>query len=43
MEMKMKLPLKLSFDKKGAVDLINNWNVGGRTRHGAVKIIFLLE
>ena len=43
MEMKVKLPLKLSVDNKGAVDAINNWNVGGRTRHVAVKINFLRE
>ena len=30
-------------DNKGAVDLANNWSVGGRTRHVDVKNHFLRE
>ena len=30
-------------DNKGAVDLANNWSVGGRTRHVEVKQNFLRE
>ena len=30
-------------DNKGAVDLANNWSVGGRTRHMDVKQNFLRE
>ena len=33
----------LQCDNKGAVDLANNWSVGGRTRHMDVKQNFLRE
>ena len=33
MELKVELPMRLEIDNKGTVDLINNWSVGGRTRH----------
>ena len=33
----------LEVDNKGANDLINNWSVGGRTRHIEVKQYFLRE
>ena len=33
----------LEVDNKGAVDLANNWNVGGRTRHIDVRYWFLRE
>eukprot|EP00957_Ditylum_brightwellii_P042920 3249511-Ditylum_brightwellii.AAC.1 len=33
MGLKVKLPIILYLDNKGAKDLINNWSVGGRTRH----------
>jgi hypothetical protein len=33
----------LWIDNKGAVDLSNNWSVGGRTRHVGVKQQFLRE
>ena len=33
----------LEMDNKGAVDLANNWSVGGRTRHVDVKNHFLRE
>ena len=39
--LKVKLPMKLEMDNKGAVDLANNWSVGGRTRHIGTKIEFL--
>jgi len=29
----VKKPMMLEVDNKGAVDLANNWSVGGRTRH----------
>jgi hypothetical protein len=32
MELKVEMPMRLEIDNKGMVDLINNWNVGGRTR-----------
>jgi hypothetical protein len=31
--LKVKKPMTLCNDNKGAVDLMNNWSVGGRTRH----------
>jgi Reverse transcriptase (RNA-dependent DNA polymerase) len=39
----VKLPMKLMIDNKGAKDLINNWSVGGRTRHIDVRYFFLRE
>jgi hypothetical protein len=33
MGLKVKLPMILEMDNKGAVDLANNWIIGGRTRH----------
>ena len=33
LELKVKFPMFLEVDNKGIVDLINNWSVGGRTRH----------
>ena len=33
----------LEMDNKGAVDLANNWSVGGRTRHVDVRNYFLRE
>jgi hypothetical protein len=41
--LKVKLPMKLYVDNKGAKDLCNNWSVGGRTRHIEVKQYFLRE
>jgi hypothetical protein len=43
MGLKVKLPMKLYVDNKGAKDLCNNWSVGGRTRHIEVKQYFLRE
>jgi hypothetical protein len=31
-------PLILKLDEKGAVDVINNWNIGGTTSHVTMKI-----
>ncbi len=41
--LKVELPVKLEFNNKGAVDLINSFSVGGRTRHIDVKQCFLRE
>ena len=41
--LKVKKPMNLFVDNKGAVDLANNWSVGGRTRHVEVKQYFLRE
>ena len=31
--LKVKLLMILEMDNKGAIDLANNWSIGGRTRH----------
>jgi hypothetical protein len=43
MGLKAKLPMLLKMDNKGAVDLANNWSVGGQTRHVNVQQCFLRE
>ncbi len=43
MRLKVKLPMLLEMDNKGAVDLANNWSVGGQTRHVDVQQCFLRE
>ena len=43
MQLKVKTPMKLLLDNKGAIDLINNWSIGGRTRHIGVRINFMRE
>lgn len=41
--LKVKLPMILYVDNKGAVDICNNWSVGGCTQHVEVKQSFLRE
>jgi hypothetical protein len=41
--LKVKKPMILEIDKKGAVDIANNWSVGGRTRHIDTRFYFLRE
>jgi hypothetical protein len=43
MGLKVKLPMLLEMDNKGAVNLANNWSVGGQTRHVDVRQCFLRE
>jgi len=43
MGLKVKLPMILEMDNRGAVDLANNWIIGGRTRHVDVRQCFLRE
>jgi len=43
MEMQVQLPMVLEMDNQGAVDLANNWSVGGRTRHVDIRQHFLRE
>ncbi len=43
MGLKVKLPMILEIDNKGAVDLANNWSIGGGTRHVDVRQCFLRE
>jgi len=39
----VKSPMILEMDNKGAVDLANNWRIGGRNRHVDVRQCFLRE
>ena len=39
--LKVKLPMKLEIDNKGAKDITHNWSVGGGLRHVEVKHFFL--
>ena len=41
--LKVKLPMVLEMDNKGAVDLANSLSVGGRTRHVEVRNHYLRE
>jgi len=41
--LKVKKPMILWMDNKGAIDLANNWSVGGCTRHVDVRYYFLRE
>jgi hypothetical protein len=38
--LKVKKPMVLWMDNKGAVDLANSWTIAGRTRHVATKVTF---
>ena len=38
--LKVELPMLLKMDNNGAVDLANNWSVGGRTRHVNMRNFF---
>jgi hypothetical protein len=41
--LRVKKPMILQIDNKGAVDLANNWSIGGRTRHIEVRQYFLRD
>jgi hypothetical protein len=43
MDLKVRKPMILEVDNKGAKDLAHNWTIGGRTRHVDVKYHFLRE
>jgi hypothetical protein len=43
MKLKVKLPMEIRVDNKGAKDLVNNWSIGGRTRHVGVRLNFIRE
>ncbi len=43
MGLKVKLPMILEIDNKGAVNLVNNWSVGSQTRHVDMRQCFLQE
>jgi len=41
--LKVKLPMILELDNKGAVDIANNWSVAGRRKHIDTKQYFVRE
>lgn len=41
--LKVKKPMIVHSDNKGAVDLVNDWSVGGGTKHMDCRIMFLRE
>ena len=41
--LKVKKPMVLEMDNKGAVDLANSWSVSGRSRHESVEHSFMRE
>ncbi len=43
LELKVKKPMYLYMDNKGAVDLFNTWGISGCTRHVSVQLNFLHE
>ena len=42
LELKVKEPMLLEMDNSEAVDLANNWSVGGQTRH-IKKVSYILN
>jgi hypothetical protein len=43
MGLKVKKPMVLELDNKGAIDLSHNWSVSGKLRHDSVRQSFLRE
>jgi hypothetical protein len=43
MGLKVKKPMVLEVDNKGAIDWVNSWSVGGRMRHIDVRHAFLRD
>ena len=41
--LKVRKPMIMHSDNKGAVDLVNGWSVGGGTKHMDSRIMFLRE
>eukprot|EP00957_Ditylum_brightwellii_P058826 4460065-Ditylum_brightwellii.AAC.1 len=41
MGLQVELPMVLHMDNVGAVDLVNDWSAGGRTRHMEMCMFFL--
>jgi hypothetical protein len=41
--LRVRKPMKLTIDNKGAVDYSNNWSSGGRMRHACIKLSFIRE
>jgi hypothetical protein len=43
LELKVKKPMIIECDNKGAVDLVNGWSIGGGTKHMDIRIMFVRE
>ena len=43
LELRVKKPMKLYVDNKGAHDITHNWSIGSRTRHVDVRMHFFRE
>ena len=43
MGLEMELPMRLEIDNKGAVDLVHNFSVGGRTKHMEIRLLWMRE
>ena len=43
MNLKVKLPMIVQCDNKGAVDMANGWNVNGGTKHIDIRLNFICE
>ena len=41
--LRVALPMKVYIDNQGAIDLINNWSVGGRTRHIDIRVLYIRD
>ena len=41
--LKVKLPMRLEIDNRGAVDMAQNCSSGGRTKHMEIRMLWLSE
>ena len=41
--LQVELPMIIMVDNKGTKDLMNNWSVGGRTRHIDIRYFYIRE
>jgi hypothetical protein len=41
--LRVRKPMMLTIDNKGAVDYANNWSSSGRMRHACIKLSFIRE
>ena len=43
MKLEVELPMRLEIDNQGAVDLVHNFSVGGRTKHMEIRLLWKRE
>ena len=43
LKLKVRKPMIVYSDNKGAVDLVNGWSIGGGTKHMDCRVMFLRE